>query len=67
MTTIDLVVSKSRSMSNKNRHTLTTEGQIETVDSLFRTLGVMKLQENMKVGSRPMDPITIPPYLMPGK
>ena len=43
------------------------ERQTEKGDLFLRTLGIMKLQQNVKVESRPMDSITILPSLMLGK
>ena len=51
-------------VSNMN---MDTDRQTETGDYFFRTFGVMKCRENIKVAFRPMDSITILPSFTLGK
>ena len=63
LTTIDPVVSEIICLIKIDTHDRQTsdDKQPGTRDLLFRTLGVMKRGENIKVPIRSMDPITILP------
>ena len=53
-------------MSNKNGYRQ-SDREMETGDYFFRTVGVMKRRENIKVAIRPMDSTTILSWLTLGK
>ena len=55
MTTIGLAVSEITCLIKMDTNTKQTERQTETGDYFFRSLGVMKLRENITVAIRPMD------------
>ena len=67
LTTIGRVVSKITRLIKMDTDTRQTDRQMETGDCFFRTVGVMKRRENIKVAIRPMHPTTILSSLWLGK